>query len=72
MTVISFFCTSKKDMTVISQDMTKSQKMRKGSGFQMSDSAAAARIKDVVSLGWSGEDIEMEKSVYYLAPGSAI
>ena len=29
-------------------------------------------IKDAVSLGWSGEDIEMEKSVSYPAPGSAI
>ena len=29
-------------------------------------------IKDVVFLGWSGEDIEIEKSVSYLAPGSEI
>ena len=29
-------------------------------------------IKDVVFLGLPGEDIEMEKSASYLAPGSAI
>ena len=48
---------------------TKDERESRGGEGRM-PAAAANSIKDVVSLGWSGEAIEMEN--LFIAPGSTI